>query len=338
MAHPKTGKVARRKMRLDVGISVAMCTFNGERYLREQLDSIARQTLPPSELIVCDDGSVDSTQEIVADFARSIPFQVRFVRNPKNLGSTKNFEKAIGLCAGEFIALSDQDDVWYPNKLAALSAVFASNPSVGGVFSDGELINEQSQLIGKQLWGVFRFNQMQQRQLIRYPTSLLCKRRIVTGCTLMFRTALRSSLLPVPDLWWHDAWFAWMLVLKSRLLLTPERLVGYRIHSDQQAGIPPIGFLSRCDRSGEAVSRECIRTARQFEELKAFLEKTPDRPSADLLLNIDGAIRHSRARAILGNNFLSRSKYVLSQFRFYRKYSNGMRTMINDLARARRTP
>src|SRR5882762_9087557 len=98
-------------------ISIAMCTYNGARYLREQLDSIAAQTRPPSELIVCDDNSLDETREIVAGFAASAPFPVRLGVNEQNLGSIRNFERAIKLCEGDLIALSDQDDVWLPEKL-----------------------------------------------------------------------------------------------------------------------------------------------------------------------------------------------------------------------------
>src|SRR6266567_6944512 len=103
-------------------ISVAMCTYNGARFLREQLESIAAQSRLPDELVVCDDGSTDETVETIKAFVGRAPFAVRLEINSKNLGSTKNFEKAIGLCEGEIIALADQDDVWKPQKLAVLEA------------------------------------------------------------------------------------------------------------------------------------------------------------------------------------------------------------------------
>ena len=102
-------------------ISVAMCTYNGEKYLREQLESIALQTRLPAELVICDDRSTDSTSEIIRNFADSAPFPVRFNLNPVNLGGatkgiTKNFEQASRLCTGDLIAFCDQDDVWLPKK------------------------------------------------------------------------------------------------------------------------------------------------------------------------------------------------------------------------------
>ena len=106
-------------------ISVAMATFNGGRYLREQLDSIRRQSLLPTELIVCDDGSSDNTVEIVRRFAADAPFKVVIDAHGQRLGFTPNFLRAIGLCTGEVVALCDQDDVWDERKLAVCIPEFA---------------------------------------------------------------------------------------------------------------------------------------------------------------------------------------------------------------------
>ena len=106
-------------------ISVAMATFNGGRYLREQLDSIRRQSLLPTELIVCDDGSSDDTVEIVRGFATDAPFKVVIDAHGQRLGFTPNFLRAIGLCTGEVVALCDQDDVWDERKLAVCIPKFA---------------------------------------------------------------------------------------------------------------------------------------------------------------------------------------------------------------------
>src|SRR5687768_17349654 len=99
-------------------ISVAMTTYNGASYLREQLDSILAQTRMPDEVIVCDDRSTDATPELLREYSARAPVPMTIVFNEQRLASTKNFEQAIRLCSGEIIALSDQDDVWYPHKLA----------------------------------------------------------------------------------------------------------------------------------------------------------------------------------------------------------------------------
>lgn len=108
-------------------ISVAMATYNGERFIREQLDSLAAQTRLPDELVVVDDCSTDQTREIVADFAGSAPFPVRAAVNPRNLGWSDNFLAAMSACDGDWIALCDQDDVWMPEKLAKIERNIVEN-------------------------------------------------------------------------------------------------------------------------------------------------------------------------------------------------------------------
>jgi glycosyltransferase involved in cell wall biosynthesis len=107
-----------------LAISVAMATFNGERFLREQLNSIAGQSLLPSELVVTDDSSSPDTLDIVREFKSQVSFPVRIHKNESRLGYRANFFKAFSLCTGDLIALCDQDDVWMPNKLERLSSAF----------------------------------------------------------------------------------------------------------------------------------------------------------------------------------------------------------------------
>lgn len=98
-------------------ISVALATYNGSRYLREQLDSLAQQTLLPSELVVSDDGSTDDTLQILREFAQSAPFPVRILEKQGNLGFADNFLFCASQCQEDLIAFCDQDDVWMPEKL-----------------------------------------------------------------------------------------------------------------------------------------------------------------------------------------------------------------------------
>jgi glycosyltransferase involved in cell wall biosynthesis len=110
-------------------LSIAMCTYNGEAYIAEQLESFVKQTYLPSELVVCDDRSQDGTIPIVQDFARTAPFPVRIQVNQATLGVRKNFERAITLCTGDLIALSDQDDVWQREKLVRSVIALESAPN-----------------------------------------------------------------------------------------------------------------------------------------------------------------------------------------------------------------
>ena len=102
-------------------ISIAMTTYNGSKYLKEQLDSFTKQTHLPDELVVTDDGSSDDTLEILENFAKKASFEVLIFRNNTNLGYAMNFGHAIGLCTGDLIFLSDQDDIWFPEKIETVS-------------------------------------------------------------------------------------------------------------------------------------------------------------------------------------------------------------------------
>jgi glycosyltransferase involved in cell wall biosynthesis len=143
-------------------ISVAMCTCNGEVYLREQLESILAQTEPPNELIVCDDASTDGTVALLESFKKASPFPVTIIVNKNRVGVCKNFENAIGHCSGEIIFLADQDDIWLPAKLETVMATFERNPLCGYVFSNAELIDEQGNGIGRDLWTSISFDKRKQ--------------------------------------------------------------------------------------------------------------------------------------------------------------------------------
>jgi glycosyltransferase involved in cell wall biosynthesis len=128
-------------------ISIAMATYNGARFIRQQLDSFSRQTLLPSELVVCDDGSDDSTLSILSDFSRSAQFPVVVVKNPERLGHTANFLKAARMCRGDLIAFSDQDDEWLPQKLSRM--LQASDDSDALVFGHAtEWVDEDGHSTG----------------------------------------------------------------------------------------------------------------------------------------------------------------------------------------------
>ena len=106
-------------------ISIAMSTYNGGKYLQEQLDSFLAQTSLPDELVITDDCSTDNTLEIIQAFAAMAPFEVRWEQNEKNLGYTGNFNQALMKTTGDLVFLSDQDDVWFPEKTRAYGALCA---------------------------------------------------------------------------------------------------------------------------------------------------------------------------------------------------------------------
>ena len=190
-------------------LSVAMCTYNGSRFLQEQLDSIASQTRLPGEMVVCDDGSTDDTLQILDGFQKTAPFLVRIHQNEVKLGSTRNFEKAISLCKGDVIVLSDQDDVCLPHKIEKLEHIFKSNPDIGYVFSDALIVDEQLHSLGYTMWEGIHFS-IKQRNIFKqgHQVKVLLKHNMVTGSTMAIKSEIKNLILPISEEWIHDAWIA----------------------------------------------------------------------------------------------------------------------------------
>jgi glycosyltransferase involved in cell wall biosynthesis len=224
-------------------LSVAMCTYNGGDYLAEQLRCITAQTRLPDELIVCDDRSTDQTKETIEEFERFAPFPVRLHVNHETLGSTQNFEKAIQLCTGEVIALSDQDDVWHQEKLAKMETQFLADPNVGLVFTDLEITDESLRPLGFRAWECewVEFGRLEQ-QLCNEGRMLdvLLTRNVVTGSALAFRSKFKNLILPIPKIskWEvHDHWIALVISAVADVRFIDEPLVQYRRHTGQQLGL-----------------------------------------------------------------------------------------------------
>jgi glycosyltransferase involved in cell wall biosynthesis len=288
--------------------------------------------LRPSEVVVCDDGSVDATPEIVASFARSAPFPVRFIKNSSNLGSARNFEQAIRLCRSEFIALSDQDDWWNPRKLELLANTLRTS-GAGGVFSNGLLMNGESKLTGGTLWDAFHFPESSNVFRIlserEQGISLLLNHEMVTGATMMFRSLLRDKLLPIPEEWVHDAWLAWMLVLHSQLIACSDPLIHYRLHASQQIGLGTSLFV-RLQRAKETRIRACCSIQKRFVVLGRYIQSHPEICEPDLPQRIQERMEHAAFRAELAPNSWQRWKDIIAERSAYRVYSRGWRSMLKD--------
>lgn len=260
-------------------ISVALCTYNGENYLEQQLESIVDQTRQPDELIVFDDASTDGTMMILAKLAKQAPFSVHIERNQHNLGSTRNFEKAIRRCSGDIIALCDQDDLWLPHKLARISEAFRARPEAGLVFSDADLVNESLQPLRKTMWQTLNLDGwMQERLQGKEAFSLLLKRNYVTGALMAFRSVYLDQVLPISPLWVHDGWIAIIIAAQARFALIPEPLVMYRQHATNQIGATHIrrGVLVRSWASLQIEKEKYWLKYRTYADLLERLEQLPD--------------------------------------------------------------
>jgi glycosyltransferase involved in cell wall biosynthesis len=313
-------------------ISVAMTTYNGERFLREQLDSIFAQSRLPDELVVCDDQSTDDTPGLLREYAGRAPFAMKVIVNEERLGSTRNFEKAITLCSGEVIALCDQDDVWRPQKLAVIESAFAADPELGVVLTNADLIDDEGNPFRRDLWARCRLNKRRQRILTgprRYD--VLFGLPFTTGATMAFRSRFKPLLLPIPETptFIHDRWIAVVIAAVARIAIIPEKLIAYRLHRRQQLGVGRLPFALRV-----FVPHKCRSDA---VALAAFHERLAENSScttnADFPRSLIDRQQHIAARSKFSRNPFRRLPQVASEFRSgrYILYPYGWAVPVQDL-------
>jgi len=218
-------------------VSIALATWNGERYLREQLDTVYAQTWQPLEVVVSDDASTDGTAAILAEYARERG--LRYAVNPVRLGLTRNFERAIHLSRGELIALCDQDDLWKPHKIAALvenigSASLIYCNGMEHLAADGSVQVEHS--IGQ----VFAFARALGALATEKPTRQLLAENWVVSHTLMFRREVIAHALPFPPHHvYHDGWLALVASKLGGLRYLDQMLQTHRRHAASITFAPP---------------------------------------------------------------------------------------------------
>ncbi len=310
-----------------------MCTYNGAPFLRRQLESFAFQTSLPCELVVCDDRSSDDTNAILEEFACRAPFPVRLFLNERNLGSAKNFERAIGLCQGDLIALADQDDEWYPGKLEEFCRFFQRYPEVLVAFSDADLIDDRDVALNRKLWQSVNFSPLSPAPHVdsNMLATLLKLNNIATGATMVLRSQSRPEILPLPEGWVHDAWIVWMAAIKGCVGVIPHPQVRYRLHATQQLGLDPPSLRDRLRHARRTAPVDYAIWVKRLDRLKVGLAAETDSRSQAVLPRINAKIRHLQGRTALSRSFLPRAWWIVSSWRDYRSYTRGATSMLKDL-------
>lgn len=316
-------------------ISIALATYNGAKYLTDQLASFAFQTRLPDELIVCDDLSNDKSIEILNSFADTSPFPVRIVRNEQNLGITRNFEKALSLCVGDLIFLSDQDDVWDKEKLSIVSSIFEKYPDFNVIINDAMYTDENLVPAGLTvLQKVLNFSGR--------------KKDHIAGCSTAITKQFRDFILPFPknNCPAHDAYIhRWANLLDTKIVIG-NVLQSWRIHGENNSD----SEMNNANAISKAmlykkyknvnVSAEYLQKANEFREMdKLILER--DGALSRLLLgqNAD-ALRseirrvidahESRARLSEANWFQRKAIITSMVFKGHYKYFRGIKSFAKD--------
>ncbi len=219
-------------------VSIAMTTYNGGKFLAGQIDSILNQTYTNIELVISDDGSTDNTRSICEAYAAKDP-RVKFSTSPSNLGFKKNFERAVRLCTGEIFFFSDQDDIWYPEKIAEHVKVY-SDPTVIWAYNEVRLMDENNEkVLGYETDRIPNYYA---------PVSLfkMIGGRCILGCATSYRKSATDKIWPLSEFApAHDS-FTQLSLYPSKSIHIQKVLQDYRQHAntvthDLQTGKVDIG-------------------------------------------------------------------------------------------------
>ena len=202
-----------------------MATFNGERYLRRQLEGVLTQLLDRDELIIADDGSTDLTLGIIESYRDP---RVTLLPSTTRLGPAAAFERAIAYATGKYIFLCDQDDVWFPDKVA-VSIEILQEQNVLAVVSDARIIDADGNTL------------MESFQNWRGSREGFWSNWIKNGflgCCMAFRGSAKNFLLPFPpNINMHDEWIGLCCSVAGTVRFTPHPLIGYRRHNRNVTGM-----------------------------------------------------------------------------------------------------
>lgn len=203
-------------------VSVAMATYNGEKYIEEQIKTILVNLEEDDEIIISDDGSKDNTLNIIASFKDS---RIVVVQGPK-AGVKKNFENAIRHCSGKYIFLCDQDDIWMDKKVETVLEQFESE-QVSVVVHNCTLINDNG---GKLLDSYFEYRKSGPGRFKNYM------KNSYMGCCMAFRASLKEKILPIPnDIEMHDQWIGIIAEKYGKSVFIDDKLIHYRRHEDNES-------------------------------------------------------------------------------------------------------
>ena len=233
-------------------VSVALCTYNGEAYIEEQLTSILHQTHAVDEIVICDDGSTDNTLKIISSL--ELP-NATIHTTESQLGASANFQKAVNLCHGDIIFLSDQDDVWHPDKVEHTIAYFTNHPDKQVLFSNGRLVDDTGNSIeDKTLFFCVGMNKKARKMFDNdMGLDLFIAGNRATGASMALRNTfpyLHSFIDYCHEYIIHDYAISLLALTEGELGYIEDPLIDYRIHPTQQIGMgsyidSPLGIHTR---------------------------------------------------------------------------------------------
>ena len=207
-------------------VSIALCTYNGARFLREQLDTLVSQTYENIEIIAVDDCSTDGTFEILEAYAGKYP-QIKVFRNQQNLGFIQNFDLSVRLCTGSLIALCDQDDLWHPRKIELQVNAIGENVFI---YHDSEFIHQDGTSMNRKMSDLMNLYRGGNPEVFLFFNC-------ISGHTILMKRELLDYALPMNNKYFHDWWLAYVATNIGEIDFIPECLVKYRQHDKSETNI-----------------------------------------------------------------------------------------------------
>jgi glycosyltransferase involved in cell wall biosynthesis len=215
-----------------VRVSIAMAVYNGEKYIKEQIDSILIQLNDNDELVISYDISTDNTLNIINSYVEDK--RVRVIKNPGK-GVVRNFENAVKHCKGEYIFYADQDDIWKKEKIETVMEAF-KDPNVTVVIHDACLTDKELNITHPSTFKIRNGSPNVIHNFIRLS---------YIGCCLAFRSKLKDVILPIPTISRsHDWWTGTICSVFGKMIMVDKVLIYHRLHSDNATPVnrPPLSY------------------------------------------------------------------------------------------------
>ena len=312
-------------------ISVAIAAYCGEKFIGEQLASIAVQTRVPDEVVICDDSPDGLTEKTVMKYSDML--NIRYFRNDSPLGAAANFNKALSLCSGEVIFLCDQDDLWYPHKVSEMIKYLKSG-TVSAVFCDSDITDangEDRKITHFETRGYGNLRKVS-AGMWQGQFEQSCRRFPGAGHDMAFTKEFLDAVLPIPELKnCHDNYLGVAGAALEAWKVIPDSLGIFRRHekSTSQAG-DRMTWLRQLKEARQSVGANTFEW--NVKLFSAVLERLPQLPDERKKL-LEKRIAHSQKRADMPGFFFHRLPVVLAEFRNgnYAKFGRGWKNIIQDL-------
>lgn len=256
-------------------ITVLLAVYNGEKYLKEQIESILNQSVKDIKIVIRDDGSSDGSSEIISSYCSKYPDKISCIKGAATGAANKNFAKLLKNCDSDYIMLCDQDDVWLPKKIEKTLDAMRKAESDGKkailVHTDLKVVNQELVEISPSF---FKFQKLIQNN-VTLPKLLV--QNYVTGCTIMINRALKEKCGEISDKCiMHDWWLALVAVLFGEIVCIEEATMLYRQHSDNQVGAKASYGMAYIKRKLSTLNKVKENYNATYVQAAAILERYGD--------------------------------------------------------------